>query len=93
MHSVFAAAPNQAAQPVAAPQPQTITLPPEREFRIEIEQGKTVKLRVCNFTVKPRLLLTPLQLVEGSAEWFGTELARDHDYTFSGINGYAQSKK
>eukprot|EP01121_Diplochlamys_sp_Union-15-3_P006847 TRINITY_DN1738_c0_g1_i1.p1 TRINITY_DN1738_c0_g1~~TRINITY_DN1738_c0_g1_i1.p1 ORF type:complete len:348 (-),score=55.36 TRINITY_DN1738_c0_g1_i1:304-1347(-) len=46
------------------------SLPSENELRFEVDFGNSIKLK----------------LVDGDAECFGTELAKDIEYTFSGIN-------
>jgi polyribonucleotide 5'-hydroxyl-kinase len=56
----------------------------ESEWRFEVAIGQKIEVRVNISIIGPNMWLTDFQVMSGTAELFGTELALNHIYTFRG---------
>ncbi|RAL59583.1 hypothetical protein DID88_006442, partial [Monilinia fructigena] len=78
------------AVPTAIPHTNTHELQANSEWRFEVAIGSSVEVKVRfisythSFEKLDRCLLTDEQVLSGTAEIFGTELALNHSYTFHG---------
>jgi polyribonucleotide 5'-hydroxyl-kinase len=59
-------------------------LPPNSEWRFEVAIGQSIDVKVRSSLAQLQSKLILLQVLEGTAEIFGTELALNHAYTFRG---------
>lgn len=61
----------------------TVTVDKEHEFRFEVEFDTSVTIKVLLISIVSNYI----KLLTGTAECFGTELAPERPYTFTGVKG------